>query len=176
MLHVQAASNVVDEFPGQLVLLGIPADAPESQYGWIEPGDPLKLRNAGPVFRIRRFWEKPSPDIAQELLRQGFLWNSFVVVARITALLDLFARALSSLYISFAQLLSFFGTTSERKIIDRLYDSIASVSFSDTILTGFSTELLVLPVRDVRWNDLGEPTRVLNTIAQLGLRPKWLAA
>ena len=176
MLHVQAASNVVDEFPGQLVLLGIPADAPESQYGWIEPGDPLKLTNAGPVFRIRRFWEKPSPDIAQELLRQGFLWNSFVVVARITALLDLFARALSSLYISFAQLLSFFGTTSERKIIDRLYDSIVSVSFSDTILTGFSTELLVLPVRDVRWNDLGEPTRVLNTIAQLGLRPKWLAA
>ena len=97
-------------------------------------------------------------------------------MARITALLDLFARALSSLYISFAQLLPCFGTTSERKIIDRLYDSIASVSFSDTILTGFSTELLVLPVRDVRWNDLGEPTRVLNTIAQLGLRPKWLAA
>src|ERR1700680_1903573 len=96
----------------------------------------LSITNAGPVFRIRRFWEKPSPDIAQELLRQGFLWNSFVVVARITALLDLFARALPSLYISFAQLLSFFGTTSETKIIDRLYDSIASVSFSDTILTG----------------------------------------
>src|SRR5271168_4514044 len=27
-----------------------------------------------------------------------------------------------------------------------------------------------------QWTDLGEPTRVLNTIALLGLRPKWLAA
>jgi pimeloyl-ACP methyl ester carboxylesterase len=27
-----------------------------------------------------------------------------------------------------------------------------------------------------QWTDLGESTRVLNTIALLGLRPKWLAA
>jgi mannose-1-phosphate guanylyltransferase len=175
MLHVQVASCVADKFPRRLVLLGIPADAPESQYGWIEPANPINLRDAGPVFHIRRFWEKPSPDIAVELLKQGFLWNSFVILARITALLDLFARVLPHLYIPFAQSLSFFQTTAEWPIIDRLYDNIASISFSDKILTEVSEELLVLPVRDVQWNDLGEPTRVLNTIVQLGLHPKWLA-
>jgi len=72
MLHVQVASSVVNKFPERLVLLGIPADSPESQYGWIEPADPLTLTDAGPVFRIRRFWEKPSPDMAVDFLRQVF--------------------------------------------------------------------------------------------------------
>ena len=104
------------------------------------------------------------------------MWNSFVIVAPVTALLDLFARAASALYISFGQLLSFLGTAGEREVIDRLYDNIAPVGFSDTILTDFAAELLVLPVHGVQWNDLGEPTRVLNIITQLGLQPKWLAA
>jgi mannose-1-phosphate guanylyltransferase len=98
-----------------------------------------------------------------------------VIVARIAALLDLFARALPQLYISFAQLFAIFGTTREREALAQLYDHIPSVSFSDNILTEFCGGL-VLPVRDVQWSDLGEPTRVLNIIAQLGLRPGWLAA
>ena len=159
------------------VLLGIPADKPETQYGWIEPAQQLDftLMGLGPVFRIRRFWGKPPPQVAMELLKQGFLWNSFVMVAKIEALLDLFARALPQLYISFAQSSSLFATARERKVIARFYDNIPSVSFSDHILTEFCAEFLVLPVRDAQWNDLGEATRVLDTIAQLGLRPKWLA-
>jgi mannose-1-phosphate guanylyltransferase len=176
MLHVKAASSVVSEFPDRLVLLGVPADAPESQYGWIEPRLALDIMGIGPVFHIRRFWEKPSPDVAIELWRQGFFWNSFVIVARIEALLDLFARALPQVYVSFAQLFSFFGTARETETIAQLYDNIPSVSFCDNILTEFCAEFLVLPIRGVQWSDLGEPTRVLNIIAQLGLRPKWLAA
>jgi mannose-1-phosphate guanylyltransferase len=183
MLHVKAASSVAAEFPERLLLLGIPADKPESQYGWIEPAQPLDfdlvangLMGIGPAFHIRRFWEKPSPEVASELCRQGFFWNSFVIVAGIAALLDLFARASSQLYISFAQLFSFFGTANESEAIAQLYDNIPSVSFSDNILTEFCAEFLVLPVRGVQWSDLGDPTRVLNIIAQLGVRPKWLAA
>jgi mannose-1-phosphate guanylyltransferase len=178
MVHVKAASSVVAEFPERLLLLGIPADKPESQYGWIEPAQPLDfdLMNIGPAFRIGRFWEKPSSDVAESLWKKGFFWNSFVMVGRIAAFLDLFARALPQLYISFAQLFSLFGTSCERETIVQLYDNIPSVSFSDKVLTEFSTECLVLPVRNVLWSDLGEPSRVVSIIAQLGLHPKWLAA
>jgi mannose-1-phosphate guanylyltransferase len=180
MLYVEAASSVVSEVPDRIVLLGIPADKPESQYGWIEPGQPLNfnLMGIGPVLRIRRFWEKPSPDVAIELWRRGFFWNSFVMVARIEALLDLFAGALPQLYVSFAQLFAFVGAARETETtaIAQLYDNIPSVSFSDDILTEFCVEFLVLPVRGVQWSDLGEPTRVLNIIAELGLHPKWLPA
>jgi mannose-1-phosphate guanylyltransferase len=51
------------------VLLGITPHISESGYGWIEPGELVVRR--GPLFRVRRFWEKPRSDIADELLRAG---------------------------------------------------------------------------------------------------------
>ncbi len=37
MSHVEAAATAVAIRPARIVLLGIPADRPETQYGWIEP-------------------------------------------------------------------------------------------------------------------------------------------
>jgi mannose-1-phosphate guanylyltransferase len=104
------------------------------------------------------------------------LWNSFVLVARIRTLIDLFARAIPGLYIEFAQLLSVFGTASEGEVLDQLYSRIGSESFTDKILVEFAQNLSVLPVRGVAWTDLGDPTRVLATIDHLAIRPRWLAA
>jgi mannose-1-phosphate guanylyltransferase len=182
MLHVEAASSIVAKFPDRLLLLGIPADESETQYGWIQPALPLDFapmggpKGIGPAFHIRRFWEKPLRDLAAEFCRQGFFWNSFVIVARIAALLDLFTRALPQLYVSFAQSFPVFGTTREREAVARLFDDIQLFSFSDDVLTKFCTEFLVLPVRNIQWSDLGKPTRVLKIITQTGLRPKWLDA
>jgi mannose-1-phosphate guanylyltransferase len=178
MSHVEAAARLVAGHPARIVLLGIPPDRPETQYGWIEPEHPIGPDPAqlSDVLPIRRFWEKPSPELAMQFWKSGFLWNSFVLVSRITALIDLFARALPRLYISFAQLLSALGTADESEAIDRLYSSIGSESFADGILVEFARELAVLPVRGVTWNALGDPMRVLAIINHLGLRPRWLAA
>jgi mannose-1-phosphate guanylyltransferase len=178
MSHVEAAATVVAGHPARIVLLGIPPDRPETQYGWIEPEHPIgpvpaKLSD---VLPIRRFWGKPSPEVAMQFWKAGFFWNSFVLVSRITALIDLFARALPRLYISFAQLLSALSTADEGEAIDRLYSSIGSESFADGILVEFARELSVLPVRGVTWNALGDPMRVLAIINHLGIRPRWLAA
>jgi mannose-1-phosphate guanylyltransferase len=128
------------------------------------------------VLPVRRFWEKPSSELAMELWRRGFFWNSFVLVAKISTLIDLFARALPRLYIDFAHLLPAFGTEHECEAVDRLYLSINSESFADRILVEFAQDLSVLPVRGLAWNDLGDPNRVLATINHLGIRPRWLAA
>jgi mannose-1-phosphate guanylyltransferase len=37
MSHVEVAATAVSSHLGRIVLLGIPADRPETQYGWIEP-------------------------------------------------------------------------------------------------------------------------------------------
>jgi len=178
MSHVEAAAAAVVAHPPRIVLLGIPPDRPETQYGWIEAEQSMKPGPAGSidVLQIRRFWEKPSPELAMQFWKCGFFWNSFVLVSQITALIDLFARALPRLYIAFAQLFSVLGTADEGEAIDRLYSSIASQSFVDKILVEFAQELSVLPVRGVTWNDLGDPMRVLAIIEHLGIRPQWLAA
>jgi hypothetical protein len=96
-------------------------------------------------------------------------------VARITALIDLFVRALPQLYIAFAQSRSVLDTASESEAMDQLYTNISTESFAERILVDFAHDLSVLPVCGVKWNDLGEPQRVLATLDDLGIRPNWLA-
>src|SRR5262249_40890366 len=101
MRHVETAFDAVRHMPGLTVLLGIPADGPEVQYGWIDPAGstsmPSQLAFNG-LRGIRRFWEKPTPAIAEQLYRQRCLWNSFVMVSRVPNMLSLFRRAVPELY------------------------------------------------------------------------------
>ena len=62
MRHVDLAFDAIGSRPEMTVLLGITPHAVESGYGWIEPGE-LVFRRA-PLFRVRRFWEKPRSEIA----------------------------------------------------------------------------------------------------------------
>jgi len=38
---------------------------------------------------VRRFWEKPAPALAEELLVRGCFWNTFVTVGHASAFLDI---------------------------------------------------------------------------------------
>jgi mannose-1-phosphate guanylyltransferase len=63
----------VDGHPDRLVLLGAQATEPEVEYGWIEPGRPLDAEVPVRIWEIRRFWEKPSEDMARSCLEAGCL-------------------------------------------------------------------------------------------------------
>jgi mannose-1-phosphate guanylyltransferase len=177
MRHVEAAYQATLLRPQRIVLLGLKANAPETQYGWIEPSAPIDFSRTGlpGVSPVRRFWEKPDLELARTLWRGGCLWNSMVIVASTTALVDVFARGLPRLYSAFASLLPRLNTPAESDAISQLYSCISSSNFSDTILAEHPGHLDVLPVCGVEWNDLGEPSRVMSTIGQLGIRPKWAA-
>jgi len=168
------ALDAVAARPDLVVLLGIEADTPETEYGWIEADQrPLPMDNAL-VFPIRRFWEKPSAETATTLLERRCLWNSFVMVGAAQALLDILAGAGPILYASFAALAPIFGTGAEAKAVDVLYNGIEETNFSQQVLAQRPERLAVLKVSGVRWNDLGEPERVMASIEMAGLRPTWI--
>ncbi len=171
--HVEAAISTASSLPVKIVLLGIPADRPEIDYGWIEPAEQITQPGPGvePILRIRRFWEKPAPYIAVPLWSRGLLWNSFVIVAQVGAMLDLFARMTPQLYTAFAEIGSILDSSFESNGIEKLYAGIPSQNFSEAILAGCSSELSVLPATGVEWNDLGEPSRVMATLAKIGMQP-----
>ena len=57
---------------GGIMTLGIAPTRPETQYGYIEKGQP-----DGAIFDVQRFREKPDLATAEEFLRSGgFLWNA----------------------------------------------------------------------------------------------------
>ena len=70
-----------------LVTIGIKPTWPCPSYGYIERG--ALLENSESIFRVERFREKPSPDLAEEFLRQGtFSWNAGMFIWSIPAAVD----------------------------------------------------------------------------------------
>jgi mannose-1-phosphate guanylyltransferase len=173
MAHVEAAFASVEAHPDLVVLLGIEAESPEVQYGWIEAGDPLAECRAYPVYRVRRFWEKPAPAVAEALFRRGYLWNSFVLVARVPALLAMLRLATPDLYGAFMTAWLLRSTLGADEAMRSLYANLCSTSFSDDVLGTKLANLAVLPVRGVAWSDWGDPDRVLRALGRLGIAPQW---
>ena len=175
MRQVDLAFAGVSVHPELVVLLGIIPDGPESAYGWIEPAERLRL-NCDGFFRVRRFWEKPRPCVAERLWNRQCLWNSFVLIGRIPALLLMTIQALPAMCAAFAQARSIFGTAQEPEAFEALYAKIPSADFSGAVLERHPQNLAVLKVSGVEWSDLGEPERVMGTLARIGVHPRWAAA
>ena len=173
MAHVEAAFVAVETHPDLIVLLGMEADGPEVQYGWIETGDQLRAGVPYPVYRVRRFWEKPTLALAKTLFERGCLWNTFVLVARIPALLALIRAATPDLYGAFTTAWLGRSTLGESAAMRQLYARLPSTNFSEAVLGAKAAHLAVLPVRGVTWSDWGEPARVLGTMGRLGIQPEW---
>ena len=169
--YVRSAHELVEHRPQLVVLLGIEAEGPETEYGWIERAPwPLEGEVGYPVLR---FWEKPSLVLAERLLRVGALWNSFVMVGRVEAFLGLIAAGAPELIAAFAPLRAA-TVRREPEIVERIYATTPAVNFSDRVLMPAARRLATVRVKDVEWSDWGNPERVAATIRRTGWRPGWL--
>jgi mannose-1-phosphate guanylyltransferase len=171
MGQIRVALDVAHHRRNLVLLLGLEPENPEVEYGWIEPGRPIA--GQGKIFHVRRFWEKPDKMRAQVLQLRGCLWNSFVMVASAQSLLEIIESAIPDLYQSFAALTPALGDRAEITAIDELYRKLEIINFSHQVLALRPQRLAVLKVSGVRWNDLGEPKRVMASLHMAGLRPRW---
>jgi mannose-1-phosphate guanylyltransferase len=146
--------------PDLVTLLGVAPDRAEPGYGWIEP-DELVAGTDGKVRHVRSFWEKPAAADAERIRQQGWLWNTFVMVGRVSTLLALVRLTAPDLYRSFTEIAPALGAVGDWRALNRLYCGLPSMDFSRHVLTARPDRLAVLPVRDVHWSDLGDPERVL---------------
>ena len=162
MSQIRSALNTAQQRRDLVVLLGLEPESPEVEYGWIEPAK--AIHGHAKVFGVRRFWEKPNKMLAQVLQLRGCLWNSFVMVASVQALLEIIESAIPKLYHAFAELMPSLGSVTEAQAIEAHYGRLAEVNFSHQVLALKPERLAVLKVSGIRWNDLGEPKRVLASL------------
>ena len=114
-----------------IILLGAVADRPETEYGWIEPETPVANRSGNRLTRVRRFWEKPSSEIAKRLLNQGCLWNTFVMVGRASAFLKMIQQTAPIIYRDFESILTQPGLGMEAELMESFYERLPSPIFQD---------------------------------------------
>jgi mannose-1-phosphate guanylyltransferase len=173
---VSHAVEVVGQRRDLVVLMGVEATAPETEYGWIEPAEvPLPLAGEA-AFPIRRFWEKPTTRLAERLFQRGAMWNSFVMVGWADAFLDLASRSAPELVRALEPLRRAIGTDAEARVAEAVYRGLARepIGFSERILVPATDGLVTLRVKGVEWSDWGHPERVVATMRRTGLRPAWL--
>ncbi len=64
---------------GSLVTVGVVPSRPDPGFGYVQPAD----RATGKPSKVKLFVEKPDRARAEEMCRQGYLWNSGIFVWRV---------------------------------------------------------------------------------------------
>ena len=108
--HVDLAFRVVEQDGSRMVLLGVEPTAPEPEYGYIVPGEIIKEPGFAAARKVAMFVEKPAAETAKKIIRIGALWNTLVMVFRLTTLMNVFQRTTPELYRSFQPILKAIGT------------------------------------------------------------------
>jgi mannose-1-phosphate guanylyltransferase len=145
----------------ETLLLGLKPEECDPDLGYILPG-PTDGRRA---LEVKQFVEKPSMALAGELIEQGGLWNSFIVISTAQALLSLFRRRLPEVVKDMrAAVQSDLYDSSGGLATAALYERLPAVDFSREILQGNESRLRVLPVPRCGWSDLGTPQRVADAL------------
>ena len=154
----------------RIFLLGAEATRPETDYGWIQPGDRLKgprldAARRTTAYTVRGFHEKPSEPEAIDLFARRCLWNTFVLVGHLRAFEEATALAQPHLWGSFTALAALPGLDDELSETRRLYGAIPVSDFSRDVLSFSPERLGVIQLLGDGWTDLGQPSRVLEVLA-----------
>jgi mannose-1-phosphate guanylyltransferase len=118
------------------------------------------------VLQVKRFWEKPSAAQARSCLAAGHLWNTFVIVAKLSTLLEAGRRLLPQLSERLTCATRFLAAGQEVPC-EQEYALTEKADFSRAILQVCPSLLAVSPLPAVTWSDLGTPGMVLQTVQMM---------
>ena len=163
--HTLRAVNLISFLPEKIAVLGIVPDRPETGYGYILPGP--RVLSSEKAYYVEAFTEKPELSKASNIISRGGLWNTFVMVFKLSRMLDLLSELVPG---EFAKL-------SELRILshkaDEIYRTLVPWNFSTQVLARIPQHLIMFEVADVQWSDWGTRESVERTYRVLNLVPSW---
>jgi mannose-1-phosphate guanylyltransferase len=169
---IDVAFEAAEAHPS-VILMGAAAKHAAADYGWIEAEAAVSSRRVAGILRVKRFWEKPSQEVARDLLDRGCIWNTFVMLGRVQAFLDVIQSAAPDLYQAFEPLWQR-DPVEYGEAMDSIYAGIAPADFSRLVLSGPQADRLgVFSLGDVGWTDLGDPRRVMTVLDQTVAKREW---
>ena len=152
--EVAFTKTVIDAIPlaesGKLVTFGIVAHGANTGYGYIKKGTPL-----APGFKVDRFVEKPSAEVAKGYLKSGsYLWNSGIFLFKASRYLEELEKHRPDIYE--ACRLSMKEVSKDNDFI-RISESAFNLCPSDSVdyaVMEKTDDAVVVPM-DAGWSDIG---------------------
>lgn len=134
-----------------ITVFGIQPHKPETGYGYIELES--EIRNG--IFRVKRFVEKPSLEVAKEYIRSGnFLWNSGIFLFSIKTILNAFKNLAPDFY-------RIYENYSYEKMLEN-YSNLEKTSIDYAIME--KSKNIVCKKSSIYWNDIGNWESVYETL------------
>jgi len=167
------AATLLTHNPDGLTFIGIEPEEADPGFGYLLPGG--KLTNS--TRRVNRFIEKPEIKLAQQLVMNGALCNTFIFAALGSALLEMLRARISDVVAQMEAVMAHDARLGTRMTaLQDFYGRLPSIDFSRVVLNGAESELRVLTAPACGWNDLGTPERVADTLQCLTRKRRERAA
>ncbi|MCT1391445.1 sugar phosphate nucleotidyltransferase [Peribacillus frigoritolerans] len=132
---VKELESVVNEKNADLVLMGVQPTYPSSKYGYIVPKEGSKEDEC---LKVSRFTEKPTVEVAKELIENGALWNCGVFAFKLGYLINILEEK---------------GLPTQYDDLLKQYDQLPKISFDYEVVEK-TKNIVVLPYNGY-WKDLG---------------------
>ncbi len=150
---LKAAFDVADD--GYLVTLGITPTAPSTAYGYIQQGETLDGQYNYPVYRVKRFKEKPDEQTAQQLLRTGdHSWNSGMFVWKADVIMKEIHRQMTTLDEALKKISSAWGGDQQNEVLTGVWCDLKTETVDYGIMEN-AARVAVLPAGGLGWSDVG---------------------
>ncbi len=152
-LLLKIAVDVAQE--DYLVTLGITPTFPATGYGYIQRGERLPEKFAYPVYRVKRFKEKPKKEQAYEMsVRGGYSWNSGMFIWRTQAILSEIDRQMPELKSVLDAISDSLASPEPDSVIRDLWLPLASQTIDYGVMEN-ARKVAVLPASGLDWSDVG---------------------
>ncbi|MCD6385938.1 mannose-1-phosphate guanylyltransferase [Candidatus Sumerlaeota bacterium] len=137
-----------------LVTIGIPAERPDTGFGYIEAGDVVARTERGIIRTVRKFHEKPDKKTAEEYLKQGnFFWNSGMFFWRNSTFYEAVRQKAPELADAVEKIKSAWGTPQQQEVLHSVFESLPATSI-DYALMEKADNVFMVEAQFV-WDDVG---------------------
>lgn len=143
---VQAASK------GYIATFGISPTKPETGYGYIKCGEPLK--GVSNVYHVKKFIEKPDTEHAKKLVSdERFFWNSGMFVARAYIILQEIQKFAPKVYAAALDAVKNSKTDYDFIRLSPGFSSSPDISIDYAVIE--HTKLATVIPSSFKWSDIG---------------------
>lgn len=158
-------------FQDRLLLLGVRPTHLELDYGWMNVGGVLGWSGGSCVRQVDSFVEQLDHIQALNAMAKGALWNTSVMVGKVSTIWKLGWQYLPVIMERFERLGKAIGSTHEGRMLRQLYQKMPRLDVSSELLQRVPERLGMIELEDVLWSDWEGSDRIRDTLNVLGKEP-----
>jgi len=154
---IKAGFAAVKKYPDHLVAIGIKPTRPDTGLGYIKIGKSLGAIDGEQIFKVERFVEKPSLEVAEKYIKSWeYFWNGAYYFFQARELINWFKKYRPAVSKKIDQMLEHEqkGSSGANKA-KKIYESLKDEQFEYAVIEQPDFKQVLAIPADLGWSDVG---------------------